>query len=395
MARILSICSRTPYPLTGGAKLRLFNTARLLAEEHTVDLLIVDEAPIEPSRLQALEEVFNSVQLFAYPKYRFYLNTLPGIASRRPVQTFYYSFGAVKRWMDRNVNKYDLLYCNHIRTTEYARPYNMPKVVDFVDAISRNYEKSGKDAEGLWRAIYPVEAERVLHYERTIAREFDHSFVITDVDQSYIEGNDDYSSLTVLPNGVSDEIIKRGPAEPPNPDEPPQLVFLGKMDYFPNVTAATFFVESVFPRVRDEFPDVTFAIVGTSPTDDVRKLTENPGVEVTGFVDDPLNFLETADVVVAPMQHGAGLQNKVIEAMGLGKPVVTTPLGQEGIDASDGDHLCVGETPTELTTAVIDLLNNNAERQRIGDHARDRIEARYTWADIHSLLLDDVNRLLE
>ncbi|WP_227352864.1 glycosyltransferase [Haladaptatus salinisoli] len=396
MARILVLCSRTPYPLVGGAKVRLFNTARLLADDHTVDLLVVDESPVDQSAVSALDEAFDDVTVFSYPGYRFHLNTVPGLASRRPLQTHYFSFSAVERWLDGNLRKYDLAFCNHVRTTEYVRGYDIPKVVDFVDAISRNYEASGEHAEGIWRAIYPIESRRLLRYERRIAEEFDHSFIITEEDKRYVEGSSRYESLSVLPNGVKGEILERGrdDAEPDAPEDGARLVFLGKMDYFPNEDAATFFAESVFPRVRADRPNAEFLVVGASPTERVRALDSLPGVTVTGFVDDPVDYLEDAHVVVAPMRHGAGLQNKILEAMGLGKAVVTTPLGREGIDAESDEHLRVGETPDELARQVVELLDDGAERERIGRRARERIEERYTWEEIRPRLLGRVNDVL-
>lgn len=395
MARILVLCSRIPHPLVGGAKVRLFNTARLLTDDHTVDLLIVDESPVDESAVTALEDVFNDVTVFSYPEYRFHLNTVPGLVSRRPLQTFYYSFSAVERWLDSNVRKYDLAFCNHVRTTEYICEYDLPKVVDFVDAISRNYEASGEHANGLWKAIYPIEARRLLRYERMIVNEFDHSFITTEEDKRYIEGLNQYESLTVLPNGVNNEILERGRNSTEPTDDDPRLVFLGKMDYSPNEDAATFFAKSIFPRVRENYPGTEFLVVGASPTETVRKLDALPGITVTGFVEDSTGYLEDAHIVVAPMRHGGGLQNKILEAMGLGKPVVTTPLGQQGIDAEDDNHLCIGETSDEFAREVVKLLNDETRRERIGRQARARIEERYTWEEIRLELLRLVNDVLK
>jgi sugar transferase (PEP-CTERM/EpsH1 system associated) len=394
MARILVLCSRTPYPLTGGAKLRLFNTAKILSKDHTVDLLIVDEAPIEQDRIDALQQEFNDVTLFSYPSYRFQLNTLPGVLSRRPLQTFYYSFEDVQRWTENHIDQYDLLYCNHVRTAEYARGFETPKVVDLVDAISRNYAEADKNASGLWRAIYPIESKRLLRYERQTVSAFDHSFIITDADKQYIEGNDGVlSSLSVVPNGVRPEILDRQSFDPAECKR--QLVFLGKMDYSPNVDAATHFAEDIFPLVRQRYPEVEFVVVGIDPTKEVRQLADRPNIHVTGFVDDPIEYLNRARIVVAPMRTGAGLQNKVLESMGLGKPVVTTTLGAEGIDANDGEHLLTADTPATFSEAITSLLEDEDECERIGTQARQLVEREYSWPSIESQLLDPIEAILD
>lgn len=394
MARILVLCSRLPYPLTGGAKLRMYHTARLLASEHEVDLLVVDEEPVDDANVTALEDTFENVRVFTYPGWRFYLNTVPGLVSARPLQTHYFSFGSVDAWLDKHAERYDLLYCNHVRTTEYARGREIPKVVDLVDAISRNYAESGRDAEGLWRAIYPLEAKRLRRYERQIIDEFDHSFVITEADRTYIIDGESQPAFDVLPNGVREEILERGPATDTDIDDP-LLVFLGKMDYFPNEDAALYFAKEIFPSVREVFPEATFRIVGASPAERVRQLDELPGVSVTGFVDDPIDYLEAAHVIVAPMRHGAGLQNKVLEGMGLGKPLVTTPLGREGIMAEEGEHLLVSDSADGFATAVIELLEDEDRRFELGLNARQLVTEKYTWERVKPILLDGVETALE
>lgn len=399
MARILVLCSRTPYPLTGGAKLRLFNTAKILATEHTVDLLIVDESPVKQYRIDTLSRVFNDVTIFSYPSHRFHLNTMLGLVSRKPLQTFYYSFNAIDEWLDNHVGRYDLLYCNHVRTTEYARRYETPRVVDFVDAISRNYAESSTGASGLWRVIYPIESSRLLRYEREVVRDFDHSFIITEADKQYIEGdNAGLPSFSVVPNGVRNEILEQTPSEASDQDNNPGnrelLVFLGKMDYFPNEDAVTYFVKEIFPLVRRHHPEAEFVIVGTQPTKKVRQLAERPGVRVTGFVEDPFEYLTKARVVVAPMRFSAGLQNKVLESMGLGKAVVTTSLGAEGIDIEEDEHLKIADTPESFAEVIRTLLVRDELRERLGTQARQRIEETYSWSEIEPLLLDPIDAVL-
>lgn len=379
MAQILSLCSRLPYPLTGGAKLRMFYTAKELSLDHDVELLVVDERPVDQFALDVLEEVFDAVHLFTYPPRQFYLNTLSGIVSRRPLQTHYYHFSAVERWLDTNECRFDLLFCNHVRTTEYARGRDTPHVVDLVDAISRNYRESTEDADGIWRAIYPVEWRRLRRYEREIAREFDHSFIITEEDREFVTGGEPFPELTVLTNGVKPGLLDHQPAEYLPVSDAPTIVFLGKMDYFPNEDAAEYFCNDIFPAVRDSFADAEFLVVGASPSERVRQLDDEPGVTVTGFVDDPTEFLLGSDLVVAPMRHGAGLQNKVIEAMALGCPVLTTELAREGIAATDGRHLLVGLTTDMLADKAISTLQNVDRRREIGTAGRELVASNYTW----------------
>ncbi|QCJ45903.1 glycosyltransferase [Haloprofundus sp. MHR1] len=395
MARILVLCSRLPYPLTGGAKIRMFYTARELALEHDVELLVVDEAPVDDKAISELESVFADVNVFSHPSSRFYLNTVPGLFSRRPLQAHYFHFGAVNTWLDEHEHRFDLLYCNHVRTTEYVRGRSTPKVVDLVDAISRNYREASRDASGLWRFIYPLEYRRLRRYERRVVRAFDRAFIITTADRAFITDGGSYPSPSVLPNGVKPELLEREPAAHRVVESAPTIVFLGKMDYFPNENAAEYFASEVFPQVRETYPAAEFFVVGSSPSDKVAVLDDIPGVTVTGFVEDPREYLNRADVVVAPMRHGAGLQNKVLEAMALGRPIVVTSLAREGINADDGRHLVVADDPQSFAAEATALLSNVERRRQIGRAARDLVASQYTWERIGKYLRKTVGETLE
>ncbi|WP_224448675.1 glycosyltransferase [Haloprofundus salilacus] len=395
MARILVLCSRLPYPLTGGAKLRMFYTACELAREHDVELLVVDEAPVDDTAVAKLESVFADVHVFSYPSYRFYLNTIPGLFSRHPLQAHYFHFGAVDAWLDEHEHRFDLLYCNHVRTTEYVQDRSTPKVVDLVDAISRNYREASQDSTGLWRFIYPLEWRRLRRYERRVVETFDRSFIITNADRSFIAEGASYPSLSVLPNGVKPELLERKPTALRAVESGPTLVFLGKMDYFPNEDAAIYFASEVFPLVRETYPAAEFLVVGSSPSDKVTVLDDIPGVTVTGFVENPREYLNLADVVVAPMRHGAGLQNKVLEAMALSRPIVVTSLAREGIKADNGRHLVVADNPQSFAAETTGLLSDVERRRRIGYAARDIVRSHYTWERVGKRLREAVREILE
>jgi sugar transferase (PEP-CTERM/EpsH1 system associated) len=372
----------------------MFYTATELAQEHDVELLVIEEAPSDEQAAEELEERFEAVHVREYPKYRFYLNALRGVASRKPLQTHYYRFDSVSRWLAANHDRFDLFYCNHVRTAEYVGNYDCPAVLDLVDAISRNYKKASENASGVWRAIYPIEWRRLRRYERRVVTEFDHSFIITEADRQFVTKGEDWPSVSVLPNGVKPSLLERELKGYRSDVTDPKIVFLGKMDYFPNVDAAVHFAANVFPDIREQFPAAEFLIVGANPERRVQTLGDGGGVTVTGFVEDPREYLNMADVVVAPMRYGAGLQNKVLEAMALGRPVVTSPLAREGIDAINGTHLVVAEGDRPFADAVRELLGDVEYRRELGIEARRLIERKYTWNRIGKMLRERVGSVL-
>lgn len=396
MARILILCSRLPYPPTDGARLRMYNTARLLAREHTVDLLVVDQAPVDDEALRTLRSEFADVTVFDFPSYRFTAGAVRGLPSSKPLQVFYYRFGKVADWIRTHARRYDAMYCNHVRTTEYVRALDVPAIADLVDAISRNYESAGTNASGLWRLLYPIESRRLARYERNIVQEFEATLLASPTDRDYVTGGET-ESLRVVPNGVRSSILSYDADNTPvqRPDDEQWLVFLGQMDYYPNKDAVRFFADEIFPRIRDERPKTRFLVVGSSSSKGVRSLADRTGVTVTGFVDEPADYLSQATVTVAPIRHGAGIQNKVLESMALARSVVSTPLATEGISGEPGIHYRTASNPDSFAAAVLELLADPESRRRLGQNAASLIRAEYTWEAVAPALLETVRSVVD
>ncbi|WP_435176465.1 glycosyltransferase [Halorussus sp. AFM4] len=398
MTKVLVLCSQCPYPPTDGAKLRLYNTAKILSQRYTIDLLVINSEADEDA-LSHLQSEFNRVIPFSHSKAKLYRNIAEGVVSRQPIRTNYYSFADVTQWLDKHQDEYDLLYANYLNTTEYVRKRDTPKVVDLVDSMSENYlqrAEPANDENYLKRKLYELEGWQLRRYEQTVLRSFDHSFITTAADARTITGQTLPRNLTVIPNGVRDELLSApyNKSEDTADDENPQIVFLGRMDYFPNEDAVKYFATNVFPHVRERHPEAEFLIVGGHPSERVQSLESHQNVTVTGFVESLVEYLSEADVVVAPMRFGTGIQNKILEAMALGKAVVTTPLGNEGIDGDDGTHFIVVDSASPFADAVSSLLDDPDDRMRIGKNARDLIHDRYSWSKIGPTLIEAIEKVL-
>jgi sugar transferase (PEP-CTERM/EpsH1 system associated) len=394
MKKILTISFRAPYPLTGGAKIRIYNIGKILAQRYRVDLLSINEQPVTDEHLRELEKVFDKVIIYSFHPIRFKINALKRLLSRNSLQIYYYHFGKVQKWVDKHYSDYDLIFCFHIRMTRYLRKItDKPKVIDFIDATSINYREAQKRARGMWKFIYPIENRRALAYELKMLREFDKVFITSPYDKAYLDENFGRSNdnLVVIPNGVKEELFTRNNRF--EREEENWLVFLGKVNYAPNVDAVIYFAKEIFPLVREKV-DIKFLIVGTSPTKEVLKLREIKGVEVTGFVEDPYDFLERAKLVVAPLRFSAGIQFKVLEAMALRKALVATPKAVRGIEGEDGKHFIVSESPEGMAAKILELLGDEAKRKRIGENARQLVEQKYRWTIIGEKLLKEVDRAL-
>jgi sugar transferase (PEP-CTERM/EpsH1 system associated) len=394
MKKILVISFRFPYPLTEGSRIRIYNICKILSQKYQVDLLVIDDKQVTNEQLQELQKICNRVITFTSGSMRFKINTLRGLLSMEPLQTYYYYFDSVQKWIDTHYKDYDLLFCFHIRMARYIRKiFSKPKIIDFIDATSINYREAIGKGRGVWNLIYPLESTRTLVYELKMLHEFDEFFITSPFDKAYLDKNSGHSNqnLVVLPMGVKDELFSR--VNKFQGKEEDWIVFLGKMNYAPNVDAVIYFAREVFPLVKRE-ANVKFFILGTNPVKEVLKLGMLKDVEVTGYVEDPYEYLEKAKVVVAPLRFAAGTQTKILEAMALRKAVVATSKATRGIEGGDGKHFVIADDKEEMARRILTLLDNEELRKKIGENGRKLIEEKYRWNIVGEKLLKEIEKVL-
>ncbi len=391
MKKILILYSRIPYPLIGGDRVRIYYTGKVLSERYKVDLVCLNEGKVREEHKEKLEEIFNKVTVFPYSSYRFRWNALAGVVSRKPLQVHYYHFKKMQKWIDNNYGNYDLVFANHIRTVEYLKNIDCPKIVDLHDAISMNYLEAARRVKGSWRAIYWMENGRVLPYEVKTVNEFARSFIVSDIDRDYlIQRGAAQEKIITVPVAVKDEVINR----PYQQKEENQVVFFAKMDTLSNRDAVVYFVKDVFPLIRKKNRSLKFIIVGAKPPKEVLRLDGIDGIRVTGFVEDPYDFVDSCKVFVVPLRFGAGVQNKLLEAMALRKAVVTTSMAAKAIKGKDGKHFLVADNPAEMANRILELLEDKEKRVSLGEEARALMEREYTWRTVGQKLLREIDRVI-
>lgn len=391
--RLLMISSRRiPTPLSAGFAIRMFNTARSLSESFDLDLLCLDTGGAQQVDIDAFEGVFRRVYSFSYPLTRYAANALGGLFSRAPIQVRTFGFEAVRAWIRDHQHDYEAIVANHVRVVDLLPDLGVPVVVDLVDAISLNYLRAVTMARGPRRLLYEFEKERLLRYEVETVNRFQQSLVVSEVDRQHLLAHGaDPDRLMTLPVGVQEHVMRRPTYQGP---EENAVVFLGKMSYHPNQDAVLYFAREVFPTLRAKVPDLTFYVVGGNPGREVKALASQPGIVVTGFVEDPYRYMERAKAVIAPIRFGAGIQNKVLEGMALSKPVVTSSLGAEGIEGEHGRDYLIADQPQEIAQAVLHCIEDDALRRRLGVHGRQIIERSFTWPSIGLRLRQSMESLL-
>ena len=385
MSEILFLAHRTPYPPDRGDKIRSWHLLRHIAALAPTHVVALYDDPRDLAHLPVLEGVAASVALeprtISKPR-----AALAALLNGGSASVAAFASGAIQRHVDR------LLHERPIRTIfAYSGQVGqfVPRVrgdvrfvMDFVDMDSAKFATYAEQASGLSAFANAQEAKRLFKFEQTVANHSDLSLFVSDAEASLFRNRTGFGPDRVshIENGI--DLDAYDPASPRADVDAGQgalIIFTGQMDYRPNVDAVDDFARNAFPLIQAKQSSARFAIVGRNPTAEVMALAQLPGVSVTGEVPDTRDWLAAADVVVAPLKLARGIQNKVLEAMAMAKPVVASHAAAEGIDATADDGLIIAQDIAAQVEAVLALLANPARAKAAGRAARKRMIARYSW----------------
>lgn len=389
--RILALASRIPYPVVGGDRLRVYHVLRGLCQAGAVDLLCLSEGEPDPSAVDHLRAEIGNVTVMSFPRWRHRTNVLTALGTPgRPLQAAYYRFAQVRTVIDAALGRADLAFAFHVRMTDYLWSARVPTMVDLVDAISMNYRRALEHPIPLaWRAIYRFEIPRLEAYEAEVTRRFSRSYVVSDADRRYlVDRGADPDRLAVLGNGTITPTVDVAHRSSEDLD----LVFVGHMGTQANQAAVIYFVKEVLPILHRRGLRPHLTVVGLQPGEAIRALA-GPEIAVTGEVPDPQDYVRRSKVVLAPMVFGAGVQNKILEGMSMGKAVVTTTIGAEGLRVESGEHLLIADGPEALADAVAKCLADEGLRHALGTRAMACVRQWYSWEPVYDRIAGDVMQL--
>jgi len=388
--RALSIvvaCSRVPLPMTRADQMTVAHLIEFLARRgHRIDLFALDTGETLTDVQRAwLEERCRTLRLFPHGRVRSVAGVLRGLARGLPLQVGWFLNGAQIIAVREAMPGADIGYAYYIRSAETLRGLHPNGVTFLAMQLSQalNTRRMAANYRNIReRLIYAVESRLVRPYEARIWRDFTRTVLIGWQDVTEIRaacrerGLAEIDNMVFGPHGVD---TGRFAPRPDIAPAPCSLVFNGVLRTYTNVHAITWFARHVWPKVKQEEPAATLTIVGRDPRAEVRALARLDGVTVTGEVRDPADWLARAAVCIDPVEAGAGMQNKLIEYMAMGKPVVATTVANEGIGATPGEHLVLADEPDAMAREILALFGDAGRRAGIGQAARAFVVRNWTW----------------
>jgi sugar transferase (PEP-CTERM/EpsH1 system associated) len=389
--KVLMVCHRVPHPPDKGERIRGWHMLRELARHFDVYLAAPVDRPLSFSSWRALSQLTRDMALYPLSSVGRAFHVAGDLVQARALSPAMFRqptlAAAIHRWHREEMFDAALAVCST------AAPYIMDlpirqRLVDLVDVDSAKWEQYADQTIGLKRLIYRWEANRLGAYEHWLAGVADGVLLTTEAEAALYRRRVGAAPVTVIPNGVDLEYF----TVDGEPDEQPTVVFTGVLNYRPNVQGIAWFVEHVWPLVRQQVADAQLRIVGMGAGRAVHALGQNPGVRVVGAVDDVRPEVTRAAVSVAPLHVARGIQNKILEAMAMARAVVATHDAATGINCRFGEHLLVADQADRFAGSVVRLLKDRSEQERIGQAARRYVEHHHCWDQCLSPLVEVMQR---
>ena len=385
MKKLLYLAHRIPYPPNKGDKIRSYHWLKGLAEHYEIYLGTFIDDENDWQYVDHLNEYCKDVHIEKLEPVKAKIKSLRGLLTGEALTIPYYASQQMQQWVTQTVEKENiadmLIFSSSMAQFIDNEKYrNCHRVVDFVDMDSDKWIQYAEKRQWPMSWVYQREAKTLLDYEKHIAKNFNKSLFVSSKEAELFSQKlaDDSIAVDFVNNGVDTNYfnVNENFRNPYSLNEK-VIVFTGAMDYWANVDAVLWFVEHIFPKIKQQLPEARFVIVGSKPAPEVVALGSKEGVTVTGFVDDVRPYIQYASVAVAPMRIARGIQNKVLEAMSMAKCVLTSAQGLEGIHASVGKDLILCRSDEEWASQTVRLINK--PDQVMQENARACVVDHYSW----------------
>ncbi len=390
---IMFLAHRMPFPPDKGERIRAFHEIEYLARQHIIDLFCLASTSAEMDGAAELRSFCRRITVRQLSKAEIIKSCALAFAEREPLSNAFFSSRELRADIEAAIaaGSYDLIFVNCSSMAQYlpASP-PCPVIVDFVDADSAKWAQYAKRSSFPMSWVYRREARQLSAFERQIVNISDACLAVSDKEAQRLWPSN--SKVMTIGNGVTPVA---GNSELPLEVRTlqPYIVFVGTMDYLPNIDAVSYFSREIMPIVRRHHPAMNFAIVGRNPTRNVRRLAQLPGVCVTGGVANVEAYLRGAELAVAPFRISQGVHNKILESIAAGLPVVCTPPPAEGLPASLREVIVIAKDTAEFADKVVWLLSDSQAIAAIRMRS-ERVQHELRWDHVLAPLGTVVERVV-
>lgn len=395
--KILFISYDFPYPPSGGSISRDYNLIKQLAKHHELHWINrTIRGEIKQEYIEEMKKYFKEMKIISWNYDQSPAGLLKSIVTDIPYIIKRFESEEMENTVKETIirNKFDLILCDHI----YMSQYIPDDITGKIPVIPNNedcgftYYKRMTENSGIARSFYAgSQWKKLLEYEIKVLKKYKVYITTSEKEKELISKYYNEAEIGVIENGVDTEYFSARERK----DLSPNIVFTAWLKYYPNAVAAIDFVKNVFPKIKKEIPDIKFYIVGKEPPQKVLDLENTEGVTVTGYVDDVRDYLGNADAAVIPLQIGGGTRLKILEAMSMKIPVVSTVLGAEGLDVKDGKNILIACNDDEFAQSVIKVIKDKNLSEQLACNGRVLMEEKYDWDKIGIRLNNFINSFVK
>jgi len=387
---ILWLSHILPYPPKGGVMQRSYNLIKEIAKENEVCLFAFNQKAWLPTKEDIIkakkefERFCKKVEVFELPsdksKFAWY---------KLVIKSFFSKDAYTINWTKSKImakrikeflatNHIDLIHCDTIGLAEYVKDIKgVPKVLNHHNIESHMMLRRAKREKNPLKKLYfYIEGIKLRKYEKQVCPKFDMNLVVSELDKKRLLNIALNSKVEVIPNGVDTSYFK------PHGNKclKHNLIFAASLDYYPNEGAVIFFMQKIWPVLKKKNSNITFTITGRNPSKCIRKIASaDSNINVTGYVEDVRPLIDKAEVYICPIRDGGGTKLKLLDAMAMGKAIVTTSIGAEGLEVIHEKHVLIADDPKIFASQILLLFNNPALRKYLAQNARQLVEERYSW----------------
>ena len=383
--KIFVLLPRIPWPLEKGDKLRAYNQIKQLAKNNEIILCALndDKKVDRQAAFQAMQPYCTSVNFIDLPKIGILFNVFRSYLLGLPIQCGYFYSSKAKKKVHKLIEQHkpDMLFGQLLRVAPYLHKVKLPKTIDYQDVFSMGMKRRAEIADIFSKPFFEMEYNRLRHYERRVFDEFDVKTIISAPDRANID-HPQRKKILIVPNGVDHEYYK-----PMEMEKKYDIVFTGNMGYAPNVNAVEFLAYEIMPKVWEKLPDAKLLIAGAQPDLKVKKVACD-NIMVSGWVDDMREAYAQSRIFIAPMRIGTGLQNKLLEAMSMKIPCITTSLANGSLHAINGKEILVDNSSSELAADIVYLLKRPDKAVELAEEGYNFVNRVYDWGAATKIMED-------